>query len=116
MELLEHTYFYEENGILIQEVDSRHLEEGLLKTAELLAHHTPVVVLLTHYSDLLRTDHRLDYKLLSQLLGVRVGLKEDKEAVLAEPDTFRGFCTRCPGRDVAARAERHGSRTLGESG
>ncbi len=89
MELLEHTYFYEENGILIQEVDSRHLEEGLLKTAELLAHHTPVVVLLTHYSDLLRTDHRLDYKLLSQLLGVRVGLKEDKEAVLAEPDTFR---------------------------
>ncbi len=83
---MDHTRFYEENGILIQEVDSRHLEKGLLKTAELIAQRKSVVVLLTHYDDLLRTDHSLDYELLSQLLGVRVGLIENKEAVLAQPD------------------------------
>ena len=86
---MDHTRFYEENGILIQEVDSRHLEKGLLKTAELIAQRKSVVVLLTHYDDLLRTDHSLDYELLSQLLGVRVGLIENKEAVLAQPDPSR---------------------------
>ncbi len=86
---MDHTRFYEENGTLIQEVDSRHLEKGLLKTAELIAQRKSVVVLLTHYDDLLRTNHSLDYELLSQLLGVRVGLIENKEAVLAQPDPSR---------------------------
>ena len=58
----------------IQEVDARYLELQLVRTAELIDRHQPFVVLLTHYNELLSTQHTLDYELLSNLLGVRVGL------------------------------------------
>ena len=51
--------------------------------------HQPFVVLLTHYEELVQTEHKLDYMLLGQLLGVRIGLAEDKAAILAEEDSFR---------------------------
>ena len=66
-----------------------HLEQGLVRTAQLIGEQKPVIVLLTHYDDLLRTEHVLDYALLSELMGVRVGLAEDKERILAMPLWFR---------------------------
>lgn len=84
-----HSKEYTENGLLIQEVDACHLEDGLLRTAELIDRQQPVIVLLTHYDDLLQTRHILDYTLLSELMGVRVGLKEDKQQILAMPLWFR---------------------------
>lgn len=80
---------YIENGIQIQEVDARDLDAQLVRTAALMDRHQPFVVLLTHYHDLLRTDHMLDYVLLGKLFGVRIGLVEDKAAILAEEDAFR---------------------------
>ena len=84
-----HSQEYIENGRLIQEVDARYLEDGLLRTAELIENQQPVIVLLTHYKDLLKTQHVLDYSLLSELMGVRIGLAEDKEQILAMPEWFR---------------------------
>ncbi len=80
---------YIENGIQIQEVDARELEVQLVRTAALMDRHQPFVVLLTHYDDLVQTDHKLDYELLGKLLGVRIGLVEEKTAILAEEDSFR---------------------------
>ena len=80
---------YIEKGIQIQEVDARDLENQLVRTAALMDRHQPFVVLLTHYQDLVQTDHALDYHLLSRLLGVRIGLVEEKAAILAEEDSFR---------------------------
>ena len=80
---------YVENGIQIQEVDARELEVQLVRTAALMDRHQPFVVLLTHYQDLLQTDHRLNYTLLSKLFGVRIGLIEDKATILAEEEGFR---------------------------
>lgn len=80
---------YIENGIQIQEVDARELETQLVRTAALMDRHQPFVVLLTHYNDLVQTDHNLNYQLLSKLLGVRIGLIEEKADILAEEDTFR---------------------------
>ena len=80
---------YIENGIQIQEVDARDLEIHLVRTAALMDRHQPFVVLLTHYNDLVQTDHNLNYHLLSKLLGVRIGLIEEKADILAEEDTFR---------------------------
>lgn len=80
---------YLENGIQVQEVDARALETQLVRTAALMDRHQPFVVLLTHYQELLQTDHMLDYRLLGQLFGVRIGLVEDKEALLADADSFR---------------------------
>ena len=80
---------YVENGIQIQEVDARELEVQLVRTAALMDRHQPFVVLLTHYQDLLQTDHRLNYTLLSKLVGVRIGLIEDKATILAEEEGFR---------------------------
>lgn len=80
---------YIENGIQIQEVDARELETQLVRTAALMDRHHPFVVLLTHYNDLVQTDHNLNYQLLSKLLGVRIGLIEEKADILAEEDTFR---------------------------
>lgn len=77
------------NGIQVQEVDARALESQLVRTAALMDRHQPFVVLLSHYEDLLQTDHVLDYHLLGQLFGVRIGLLEDKTALLAEADAFR---------------------------
>ena len=74
---------YIENGIQIQEVDARDLDTQLVRTAALMDRHQPFVVLLTHYQDLLQTDHRLNYTLLSKLFGVRIGLVEDKATILA---------------------------------
>ena len=86
---MKYTTEYIQNGRLIQEVDALHLEQGLVRTAQLIQEQKPVVVLLTHYDDLLRTQHILDYSLLSELMGVRIGLVEDKDAVLAMPEWFR---------------------------
>ena len=80
---------YIENGIQIQEVDARELEVQLVRTAALMDRHQPFVVLLTHYDELVQTEHKLDYELLGKLLGVRIGLVEEKTAILAEEDSFR---------------------------
>lgn len=80
---------YIEQGVQIQEVDARHLEDELVRTAALMDRHQPFVVLLTHYQELLNTDHMLNYQLLSKLFGVRIGLIEDKAAILAEGEGFR---------------------------
>ncbi|MBQ9752363.1 MAG: ferrous iron transport protein B [Paludibacteraceae bacterium] len=87
--VLSNTTEYIENGIQIQEVDAREIETQLVRTAALMDRHQPFVVLLTHYNDLVQTDHNLNYQLLSKLLGVRIGLIEDKLDILAEEDTFR---------------------------
>ena len=80
---------YIEQGVQIQEVDARYLEKELVRTAELIDRHQPFVVLLTHYADLLETHHTLDYKKLSQLFGVRIGLLENKEPAMAGVGDFR---------------------------
>jgi len=80
---------YIEQGVQIQEVDARHLEDELVRTAALMDRHQPFVVLLTHYQELLKTDHVLNYQLLSKLFGVRIGLAEDKQKTLAEAEGFR---------------------------
>lgn len=80
---------YIENGIQIQEVDARYLETQLVRTAELIDRHQPFVVLLTHYDQLLETQHKLNYKLLSNLLGVRIGLAQDKEELMQHASDFR---------------------------
>ena len=80
---------YIESGIQIQEVDARYLEEHLVRTAELIDRHQPFVVLLTHYDDLLETEHELDYNLLSNLFGVRIGLLQDKEELMMHASDFR---------------------------
>ena len=80
---------YIENGIQIQEVDARDLEVQLVRTAALMDRHQPFVVLLTNYEELVKTEHELDYELLGKLLGVRIGLAEDKATILAEEDSFR---------------------------
>ena len=64
------------DGLQVQEVDARFLETDLVRTAELIDRHQPFVVLLTHYDDLLKTQHTLDYSLLSKLFGVPIGLAE----------------------------------------
>ncbi len=75
---------YTENGIYIQEVDARYLERDLERTAAIIDRHRPFVVLITHYADLLATDHALNYLLLGKLMGVHIGLVEDKEQVLRD--------------------------------
>lgn len=80
---------YIEQGVIIQEVDARYLEQELVRTAELIDRHQPFVVLLTHYDDLLATDHTLDYHKLSSLIGVRIGLIEDKQQTIANVGDFR---------------------------
>ena len=80
---------YIEQGVLIQEVDARFLDKDLVRTAELIDRHQPFVVLITHYESLLSTEHRLDYATLGRLLGVCIGLAEDKEQVIAQVGAFR---------------------------
>lgn len=80
---------YLEQGIYIQEVDATHLDEGLERTAALIDRHRPFYVVLTHYDELLRTDHVLNYRLLSKLLGVPVVLAEDKASLFNTPQSFR---------------------------
>ena len=77
------------DGIHVQEVDARCLESDLVRTAELIDRHQPFVVLLTHYDDLLSTQHILDYPLLSKLFGVPIGLAEDKLQILQGEVDFR---------------------------
>lgn len=80
---------YIENNVYIQEVDARHLEQDLIRTAALIDRHREFVVLITHYDELLATGHSLNYHLLGKLMGVRIGLAEDKEAVIRESNHFR---------------------------
>ena len=80
---------YIENGVQIQEVDARYLEQQLVRTAELIDRHQPFVVLLTHYNELLSTQHTLNYELLSNLLGVRIGLLQDKDQLMTHASDFR---------------------------
>ena len=61
---------YIERGVQIQEVDARELELQLVRTAALMDRHQPFVVLLTHYDELVQTEHALDYHLLSRLLEI----------------------------------------------
>ena len=80
---------YIENGVQVQEVDARDLDAQLVRTAALMDRHQPFVVLLTHYDELVKTEHKLDYMLLGKLLGVRIGLVEEKAEILEEEDSFR---------------------------
>ena len=75
--------------MLIQEVDARCLEQEMVRTAELIDRHQPFVVLLTHYEELLATDHTLNYNLLGQLFGVRIGCIENKHSIVASVGDFR---------------------------
>jgi len=84
-----HNKEYTENGLLIQEIDARYLETGLLHAAERISEHQAFIILLTHYDDLLATQHYLDYRLLSQLIGIPIGLVEDKDKLLSENHYFR---------------------------
>ena len=84
-----HSKEYYENNMLVVEVDARHLETNLLRAAELIDRKLPFVLLLTHYRELKHTRHWLDYQLLSQLMGIRIGLVEDKEMLLSQPAFFR---------------------------
>ncbi len=77
------------DGLQVQEVDARFLETDLVRTAELIDRHQPFVVLLTHYEDLLNTQHTLDYSLLSKLFGIPIGLAEDKLHMLQREVDFR---------------------------
>ena len=77
------------DGLQVQEVDARFLETDLVRTAELIDRHQPFVVLLTHYDDLLKTQHALDYSLLSKLFGVPIGLAEDKLHMVQREVDFR---------------------------
>ena len=87
--VMAHSTEYIEKGVHIVEVDARHLESGLVQAVHLLNQRQHFVILLTHYKDLLKTRHWLDYELLSQLMGVRIGRLEDKDEVLAMPNHFR---------------------------
>lgn len=77
---------YIEQGIYVQEVDARALERDLVRTAALIDRHLPFVVILTHYDELLATEHRLNYHLLGQLMGIRIGLPTEKEQLLAHAE------------------------------
>ena len=77
------------DGLQVQEVDARFLETDLVRTAELIDRHQPFVVLLTHYDDLLKTQHTLDYSLLSKLFGIPIGLAEDKLHMVQREVDFR---------------------------
>ncbi len=80
---------YSYQGIYVQEVDARYLERDLVRTAALIDRHREFVVLLTHYNDLLVTDHVLDYGLLSKLMGVTIGLYEERDQVIHTRYPFR---------------------------
>ena len=93
------------DGVQVQEVDARHLETDLVRTAELIDRHRPFVVLLTHYNDLLSTNHTLDYQLLSKLFGVPIGLAEQQSEILQSKVDFRHIHVTY-GKDVESAIER----------
>ena len=93
------------DGVQVQEVDARHLETDLVRTAELIDRHRPFVVLLTHYNDLLSTNHTLDYQLLSKLFGVPIGLVEQQSEILQSKVDFRHIHVTY-GKDVESAIER----------
>ena len=97
--MLEKEYILD--GVQVQEVDARFLEKDLVRTAELIDRHQPFVVLLTHYEELLHTQHKLDYPLLSKLFGVPIGLAEDKLQILQGEVDFRHIHVTY-GKDVEA--------------
>jgi ferrous iron transport protein B len=77
------------DGIQVQEVDARYLETDLVRTAELIDRHRPFVVLLTHYDELLQTQHELDYQLLGKLFGIPIGLADNKLQMVQGEVDFR---------------------------
>lgn len=93
------------DGVQVQEVDARQLETDLVRTAELIDRHQPFVVLLTHYDDLLQTNHTLDYQLLSKLFGVPIGLAEHKTEILQSRVDFRHIHVTY-GKDVESAIDR----------
>lgn len=93
------------DGVQVQEVDARQLETDLVRTAELIDRHQPFVVLLTHYDDLLQTNHALDYQLLSKLFGVPIGLAEHKTEILQSKVDFRHIHVTY-GKDVESAIDR----------
>lgn len=93
------------DGVQVQEVDARQLEMDLVRTAELIDRHQPFVVLLTHYDDLLQTNHTLDYQLLGKLFGVPIGLAEHKAEILLSKVDFRHIHVTY-GKDVESAIDR----------
>ena len=61
-----------EYGVVVQSVDARRLEESLLATPHIVDEHEKMVLAISHYDALLRTQHSLDLPLLSDLIGVPV--------------------------------------------
>ena len=78
---------YIREGVHVQEVDARRLEEDLLRTAALIDRHQPFMVLLTHYDELLATRHALNYRLLGKLMGICIGLPDELDTLLTEART-----------------------------
>ena len=89
------------DGVQVQEVDARNLEADLVRTAELIDRHQPFVVLLTHYDEMLLTQHELDYHLLSKLFGIPIGLADNKLQMVQRDVDFRHIHVTY-GKDVEA--------------
>ena len=87
--IMKYTIEYTVDGTHIHEIDARHLEEALPMVAEHILHVQDVIILLSHYAEFRRTRHWIDYHLLGELLGVRVGLKEDLPMLMRQPHTAR---------------------------
>lgn len=81
---MSHTREYEIGETHVHELDARHLEEGLRLIAEHIREERDVVIVLTHYPEFRRTNHWIDYRLLGEILGVRLGLKEDLPMLLQQ--------------------------------
>lgn len=86
---MSHHKEYTETNRIIIELSALHLEDGLEYATKRLAEGAEPVILLTHYKELLSTRHWLDYELLSKLMGVPVGLKEDAQTILSQPWEYR---------------------------
>lgn len=58
--------------VILQVVDAPDLEASLALTPRLIDEHQPLVIAINRYDLLLATEHWLDYKLLSTMMGVPI--------------------------------------------
>ena len=61
-----------EYHVILQVVDATDLETSLMLTPRLIDAHQPLVIAINRYDLLLATEHWLDYKLLSTMIGVPI--------------------------------------------
>ena len=57
--------------VIVQVVDCMDLDESLVLTPQLIDMHHKLVVALNRYSQLLKTDHSIDYEKFGRLMGVQ---------------------------------------------